>query len=219
MHCHVSYNVLDVAFAHFFEDFRGHFVFLVGFFIFFCIVNFVCFSLIFIFLIICLVRLINFLVLLCLILLMLLVLLLRRNNLFEFLLMLFVLAVIVCNTVLIFRHDRVLQWISSPFEGISLFFPSAVVRKELIRYKLLIVDLDAVVHDLGVESLALKLLDLSVGQRGLLVGEERIARSPGEHRRGRSLALVTSNIEALILLLESIEVCVWLVHARVPSLS
>ena len=110
MHCHVSYNVLDVAFAHFFEDFRGHFVFLVGFFIFFCIVNFVCFSLIFIFLIICLVRLIHFLVLLLIILLnLLLVLLLRRNNLFEFLLMLFVLAVIVCNTVLIFRHDRVLQ--------------------------------------------------------------------------------------------------------------
>ena len=122
--------------------------------------------------------------------------------------------------MLIWRHDWVFKCIPSE---LPLFFasllPATLRWQELVIDELLVVDLHSFVHDRRMQFLTIHLLQLCVGQGGFFVSQEWDPRPPCQGGRRRSLALMSTYVEALVLFSELIEVSVWLVHARVTPLA
>ena len=93
----------------------------------------------------------------------------------------------------------------------------------MLWHKLLVVDLDPLVHDFGMESLVGKLLNLAFGFAVLFVGEEGVLGAPGEDSRGWPLPDVSAHIEPLVLFVHqrllSVEVSIRFIHPRVSTLA
>jgi len=93
----------------------------------------------------------------------------------------------------------------------------------MLWQEFLVVDLDPLVHDFGVQSLVGELLNLAFGFAVLFVGEEWVLGSPGEDGGGWALPDVSAHIEALVLLVHqhllSVEVRIRFIHPGVATLA